>query len=145
MGPVRVVVIDVVDDESFELVLVPDGDTPRPSPQSPCSQSPQFQAPFPADIAALSLHDLGTGRKQVRALVGALDALDGVGQASLGDLAAHALLSGPGPERGAHAVGGAVDAEFAHQLRERLIRQRPTGGRGREHQPVAVAEAAGLS
>ena len=79
------------------------------------------------------------------ALIGALDALDDVGQASLGDLAARALLSGPGPERGSHAVGGAVDAEFSHQLRERLVGQRPTGSRGRAHQPVAVAETAGVS
>ena len=77
---------------------------------------------LPADIAGPSLHDLGTGREQVRALIGALDALDaldGVGQACLGDLAADALFSGPGPERGSHAVGGAVDGEFSHQLRER--------------------------
>ena len=33
------------------------------------------------------MHDLGTGREQVRTLIGALDALDDVGQACLGDLA----------------------------------------------------------
>ena len=78
-------------------------------------------------------------------LIGALYAFDDVGQTSLGDLAADAQLGGPGPERGSHAVGGAVDAEFLQQLRERRVGQRPTGGRGREDQPVAVAEAAGLS
>ena len=110
---------------------------------SPGGRADAVSSTLPADIAGPSLHDLGTGREQVRALVGALDALDDVGQACLGDLAAYAVFSGPGPERGSHAVGGAVDVEFSHQFRERLVGQRPTGGRGREYPPVAVAEAAG--
>ena len=85
------------------------------------------------------------GLMQVRTLIGALCAFDDMGQASFGDLAAHALLGGPGTERGSHAVSGAIDAEFSQQLRERLIRQRPAGGRGWEHHPVTVAEAAGLN
>ena len=46
-------------------------------------------------MAAPSLHNLRTGRKQIRTLIGALYALHGVTQRQLRDLAGDTGLCGP--------------------------------------------------